>query len=830
MERLAAAQAAYEQARQAIAKYSLAEAQDLLAQARNFLATVPGEAAMELGLRIRLSGTWLICDRLGLPAALEEIAGVLSDPVLQGRDDLRSLAHIQAGVLSSRAGNHEEALEQMRLALAHSKSSPLDERIRLLLNKGTIGSQAGRLSEAVEDLKQAETLAGQYPVYRFIAMHNLGFTEFLRGDLPKALRYMAQADALDTDVDRAVLHHDRARVLREAGLAQEAAELFERAGVELRRGGLAEEWATARLEHARCLVLLGQSGEAAALARDVVIESDKRGETTRALEARVVQLEALAMATETDTVAEAGNLVDQAVELAVDARAAGRGRIADQATALQLVLAARADAPLLPDRQVVDSLRRMRSSSSLSTRLLALHAQLTVATTTRARSRLLHTATQDIGAARAGMASLDLRTAMGIHLQPLMELDFQHAATSRGWAALMATERWRSALGMVPSVLPPSNNEEAALWVNLRRQHEQLRTAKGRDASDLGRAIGQSERQLREIHWTRRASEQAGQRGRLTRRQLGTTQVLSYFWSSGQLHLVHVQPGQPAVLQGLGSREKIAGLVQQGISAATAAMRVRPGPLALGVQKSLDGSMRELDRMLLPGDIGPEPLLVVPSGELKRLPWGMLPRLADHPVTVSRSVGDWVSCSVRLSTRPRVAVAAGPGLRHAARECMAVADSWADAQQIPAEPAVIKHALATCDIIHLAAHGRHRQESPLFSSLQLRGGSLFAHELEQVNIRASLVVLPACSMGQGVLRPGNEALGLTASLLAMGVQAVVAPLTDIPDDMAHDTMLELHRRLAAGQNGPAALAAASRETLARSFCWFGGNWQLEHPA
>ena len=825
MERLAAAQSAYEQARQAIAKYNLAEAQELLAQARHKLAAVPGEAAMELGLRIRLSGTWLTCDRLGLPAALEEITGILSDPVCLGRDGLRALAHLQAGVLSSRAGNHEEALEQMSLALSYSTSSPVDEQIRLLLNKGTIGSQAGKLEEAVSDLQHAESLAWHYPVYRFIAMHNLGFTEYLRGDLPKALEYMARADALDTDVDRAVLHHDRARVLREAGLVQEAAELFERASAELRMGGLAEEWATARLEHARCLVLLGQTGQATALARSVAAESEKRGETTRALEARVVQLEAMSMDTAD---AEVGHLAGQAARLATDARAAGRGRIADHASAVHLVLAARSQTPAPANRQAVDSLRRMRSSSSLSTRLLALHAQLTLATNAGTRSRLLRTATQDVGAARAGMASLDLRTAMGIHLQPLMELDFQHAATSRGWPALMATERWRSALGMVPSVVPPSNKLEAALWANLRRQHEQLRTADARDASELGRAIDQTERKLREIHWTRRAEAQTGHSRRLTRRQLANVQILSYFWSSGRLYLVHVAPGRPADVQDLGSRRNLAGLVQQGISDAVAAMRVRPGPLALAVHHSLDGSMRDLDHMLLPKVIGPEPLLIVPSGELKRLPWGMLPRLAGHPVAVNRSVGDWVSSSIKLSTRPRVAVAAGPGLRQATLECEAVAASWPGAIQVAAEPDAIKHALATYDIVHLAAHGQHREESPLFSSLRLRGGSLFAHELEEIDIRASLVVLPACSVGQGMLRPGNEALGLTASLLAMGVQAVVAPLTEIPDDIAHDTMVELHRRLAAGHNGPAALAAASRGILARSFCWFGGNWQFEH--
>src|SRR5699024_8464843 len=138
----------------------------------------------------------------------------------------------------------------------------------------------------------------------------------------------------------------------------------------------------------------------------------------------------------------------------------------------------------------------------------------------------------------------------------------------------------------------------------------------------------------------------------------------------------------------------------------------------------------------------------------------------------------------------------------------------------------VREALRHHDVVRVAAHGRHRADNPLFSSIRLHGGSLFAHELEGLDVRSSLVVLSACGVGRARLRPGDEALGLTSSLLALGVRAVVAPLTDVPDALACETMAALHHGLARGMPGPEALAAAAGgDPLARSFTWFGSDWR-----
>ena len=120
-------------------------------------------------------------------------------------------------------------------------------------------------------------------------------------------------------------------------------------------------------------------------------------------------------------------------------------------------------------------------------------------------------------------------------------------------------------------------------------------------------------------------------------------------------------------------------------------------------------------------------------------------------------------------------------------------------------------ALTTADVVHIAAHGRHHHQSPLFSTIRLGDGVVFAHELPPSGIRASHVVLSACDVGRGTIRPGDESLGLTAVLLSLGVQSVVASANRVPDDVAVAAMTAYHSRLRDGQPSDVALAGATAE-------------------
>jgi len=57
--------------------------------------------------------------------------------------------------------------------------------------------------------------------------------------------------------------------------------------------------------------------------------------------------------------------------------------------------------------------------------------------------------------------------------------------------------------------------------------------------------------------------------------------------------------------------------------------------------------------------------------------------------------------------------------------------------------AELRRALSDAGIVHVAAHGRHQTENPLFSSIRLADGPLFAYELDRA---APHVILSACEL------------------------------------------------------------------------------------
>jgi CHAT domain-containing protein len=135
--------------------------------------------------------------------------------------------------------------------------------------------------------------------------------------------------------------------------------------------------------------------------------------------------------------------------------------------------------------------------------------------------------------------------------------------------------------------------------------------------------------------------------------------------------------------------------------------------------------------------------------------------------------------------------------------------------------------MTTARLVHVAAHGTHQTENPLFSSLRLADGPLFAHELDLAGRAPEHAVLSACELGLATVRPGDEALGLTSVLLHLGTRSVVAGVARVGDDVAADTMTNYHRELAAGCDSASALAAALAANDAdrpAPFACFGAPW------
>lgn len=794
----------YDEARAALAQQRTQEAARLLARALESCAA----DETELRLRIRISATWITFEHQGLDAALAEIDGVRDDSRASGLSSVQASATIQGGILLARGGDLAAAWRA--LAGVDETALPDGDRVRLLMNRGTMASEVQRFDEAVVDLAAAAELAPKLDLLplAFMARHNLGWVQFLRGDLPAALAAMGQAEQIDVDIDRGMARLDRARVLLEAGLAQEALEVLD--GV---AGSGAQERAEADLEKARAELLLGRTTEAARHARQAARRFAARGEPFWERRCLLVAL-----------TARPGGAA--ATRLWAQADEAGDAWVAEHAAAIALE---RIRTP--PPSALLRSARVLAASPVVSRRLVG---QVALAergaregATVGARRRLRAVSTELLSA-QLGVASLDLRAAVALHAQAAITLDFtlieRLPEHRRADALIDAAERWRAAARPLPRVRPDPDPDLAAAAARLRRARAD--SAGAPSDARLREAVVVAEGDLRSRSWANRSGSVAASetltpaRLRETARSRATTVVVCV--PRGSAAWAVVLDGRSTRLVRLGDEEELGRLVQEthGDLAASAVLPT-DHPLRAVVEGSLSARIDALCATLIePLGLSTKPLLVVPSKVLTGVPWSAL---VEGPVSVSPTASSWATGG-RVVADPVIAALAGPDLDGAARESGEVLDTWGAAPG----PSTLAEALATCDLVHVAAHGTHRGDNPLFSSLQLDEGVVVAHELESAQIRASHVVLSACEVGRASHRPGDQPLGLTATLLAAGVACVVAPVAPVGDKVARIAMGRYHRGLVAGLDAATALAEATAGTpAAGAYVCFGSSWRAE---
>ena len=179
------------------------------------------------------------------------------------------------------------------------------------------------------------------------------------------------------------------------------------------------------------------------------------------------------------------------------------------------------------------------------------------------------------------------------------------------------------------------------------------------------------------------------------------------------------------------------------------------------LSRSLDGSTRLIRPLGLPD----RRLVLSPTGPLggPRLePAALADRLPGHGGRPSAPPG----CGPIRPTRPAgpgCSPFAGPGLRHAEARGRGRGRARGPARSCGPgpRPAVrAAAALSAARLVHLAAHGTHQAENPLFSSIRLADGPIFAYELDDsaargrargaVGLRARPGDGPARRRGPGV--------------------------------------------------------------------------------
>jgi len=767
--------------------------------------------------------------------------------VLRGRAAAPML--MQRGLVLWRCGRTDEALEAYRRALPMLRRGP--DRLmeaRLYNNRSLLYIDRGELVAAEADLLRVAALAhaeGQAGMAAD-AETNLGYLNLRRGDVPAALGYLDSAEATyrAQDVRPRELLLTRGELLLSVGAFDEARQTAERAIDELTAAGWRSLLAEAQLLLSQAQLAgsdvpaAQQAAHAAAtlfgrqrrpgwatVARYTALRADERaGELTPQLRRRALR--------------EAGRL-------------AGMGWRAQELDAR--LVAARVALALGDVGTVRRELRQAaaaRTRGSTELRIRAWYAEALVRLATgreAAAERALRAGFRVMEQQRATLGATELRVHVASHANDVAALGIQIAVRGASPRKVLDwAERWRAgALGLRP-VRPPADEELAAALAELRQV-----------SADAENAL-LSSRPVDRLFARRSALEE---RVRRLARQ-----------AAGPLFAPPAEP--PTVDQlsaGLGDAvliELIATVEDDALTAVT----VRDGEARLHALGSRDAARRELGGLLfalrrlalghgapepaleqvalrtsrldaavlgpLRDVLGDRPLVVVPTGSLRSVPWALLPTCVGRPVTVAPSASVWLRAAGtrwRPAIGRQVVLVCGPGLEGAKAEIAELAAAYPGAVRLEGPAASVEKVQAALDgagIAHVAAHGVLRGDNPLFSALTMSDGALTAYDLERLSRAPQLVLLPACQSGAGAVLAGDEVMGLTSALFALGARTAVATVIPVPDEATRPLMLALHERIRRGLPVARALAEAQADTdrgdpvtlaTAAGFVCYGGG-------
>jgi tetratricopeptide (TPR) repeat protein len=742
----------------------------------------------------------------------------------------RGLVELLAALVLQRTGRLDEAAGAYTAALARLRRAGDDANVaRLLLNRGTLHAYQGSFADALDDLGEAERLATALELWVLVAMaaHNLGFTEGRRGDVPAALAAFERAEAAyatQGDPPRlvAALAADRCEVFLSVGLTRDAVAAARRALRVLGDAGDATHRSEARLLLARALLANGEPAEAGAEARAAAqaFRTARRRPWAAQAEYLALQAEILAIQ-DLDRPPPAGFL-SRAQRIA-----ALLGEQGWPVEALHVrTFVARVAIALGRPGVARDELARVahgRRTASAPLRVETWHATalLRLAGGERAAAkRALRRGLEVLDEHRAVLGATELRAGATAQGAELARLGLRLAlAEGRPWEVLRWAERWRAGALRLPPVSPPHDDALEAALHQLRdvRAAQREATLAGSPDPDLARRIAGLETAVRS-RTMRATGDSARAVSRLDERALrdalGGTSLVELIAVEGRLFAVSVTEGR-ARLHDLAPAAAVAeeqGYLRFALRRVMAA-RVGEAAPAHSVDAVAAATSR-LDGLLIsPLELPDGPVVVVPTGSLHGLSWAALPSLAGRPITVVPSAELWHRRRPRRrASGARTVLVAGPGLPGGDAEVRLLAERYPEATVLRDGAATVDAvltAMAGTDLVHLAAHGSFRSDSPLFSSLRLDDGPLTVYDLERLRSVPSTVVLPACDAAVADVQAGDELLGTAAAMLGLGVASVVAPVLPVPDDATTRLMLALHDGLRRGVGPSTALADAA---------------------
>ena len=746
-------------------------------------------------------------------------------------------------VLLARTGRLTESRRHFDAALQGFSVAPTSgtDHVRTLIWRGMLDLLEARLPDAAKDTEAARRLAADLGLTDGVAIatHNLGLVRWVAGDLPGALADMAAADEMALAVRAGVRALDRARLLLAAGLLAEAREFTLRAerifDAERSRVDLAD----VLLMQAEIDLSTRAPDTALAAARRAARSYAAAGHARGVLAARVLQARARAsLRPERRSSGEPPRNPERTDKLVTELLAAG---LADDARMLRLLRAkVLLDAGAIAEAQAAahqaggPDRRKDQQPPRVPSIAIELQSRVVAARPDFARGRRtsgfahIRRGLDDLARYQAQFDSQDLQSASAVHGRELTVLGLRAALETGSPATILQwLERSRAASTRLAAVRPPADSvladELSRLRVAAYRARAALRA--GEPDPDLERQVDRLRRRVRSRSWT------AGGSGavdapmtlaavqRALREVDGKASVVAPFRGSGRFHAL-VITARAAHYRQLEAEFGLEPLLQRMLGdlslladhrVAGPIRRVAVASLRTGLDRVAAAIVEPLHRFADDG-----PVIIAAAGSAAIVPWALLPGLTGRAVSVSPSVTAAVAGMGGSGSAHRVGVlaVAGPEVPHGHREAEAVASVYRARTTTSlltgsaATGAAVLGAIPADGLVHIAAHGQHQPDNPLFSGVLLADGLLYGYDLAPNPTVPAQVVLSSCDVGRTDDRPGSEPLGLVAALLRTGVRTVVAGTSKVSDEVAAAVMAGYHQRLSAAERPATALAEA----------------------
>jgi CHAT domain-containing protein/tetratricopeptide (TPR) repeat protein len=233
---------------------------------------------------------------------------------------------------------------------------------------------------------------------------------------------------------------------------------------------------------------------------------------------------------------------------------------------------------------------------------------------------------------------------------------------------------------------------------------------------------------------------------------------------------------------------------------------------------------------------GVKRLLIVPHGSLGAFPFGALWNRRTGRFLIEERVLSYLPAISALTVEPpktrnrsdRLVVFAPlsdslPGTEREARAIANVRPGTELRIGSTSTEAGLKTALLAGASVHVASHGSHNSQNPLFSRMivgrtrrtRVDDGHLDVHEILGLQTTSPLVFLSGCETGlgsgtQSAFERGSEEGSLAQAFLIAGAQTVVATLWRVDDAGSIELAKTFYRQIRLGASPSEALATAQR--------------------